>query len=305
MEELDGAERFLAFTLVLSGVTWAVLLYPFEGIRMIDPPVLTLRGGVILMVATVAITYASLRFATGALLTSFTATALFMVLIAPPDRDLPPMMAPGFVLLCGGIWFYARAAGEQAKELAEKIVENRRLGERLAEALAESDFLARRDPLTGTLNRRAFFQDDWETEAGGQASHVVAIDLDHFKKINDMLGHAGGDRVLVEAAQAMRDTMREMDGGNHRAARLGGEGFVVQLFGLTDRDADVFAEVLRTRIAAIETPGDIGDTLHVSASIGVSRLEPGGSLDKALRRSDKALYRAKDRGRNRVESTLV
>ena len=177
------------------------------------------------------------------------------------------------------------------------ITERKRMNEELL-VLATTDFL------TGLPNRREFMArlDDEQAriqrDVSGCAT-VLLLDLDHFKRINDELGHAAGDAVLRHLAALMRDSARKID----MLGRVGGEEFAILLPGTELEAAAVFAERLRLRIAATPLALD-GRGVTATASIGIAALngaDSGG--DAALIRADQALYRAKRGGRNRVEVT--
>ncbi|MGV7207924.1 CHASE domain-containing protein [Oxalobacteraceae bacterium A2-2] len=175
------------------------------------------------------------------------------------------------------------------------VTEQRRLQQELRE-LATTDFL------TGLPNRRDFMrrleeqQRRLRREPHSQAA-VLLLDLDHFKRINDEYGHAGGDAVLRHVAGVLGETLRQVDS----PGRLGGEEFGVLLPGADLAAAAVFAERLRQRIAAAALRLD-GREVLVTASIGIAAMDAAdGGGDLALNRADQALYRAKHGGRNRVE----
>lgn len=157
--------------------------------------------------------------------------------------------------------------------------------------------LANLDPLTRTLNRRKLAEvlTDETARAGryGTPLSVVMLDIDHFKAINDTYGHDAGDAVLVELAARLRACLRKMD----RLARFGGEEFVIVAPGVDAGQTVVLAERLRAAVA------DAGFAAagRVTASFGVAGLAPGETAEAMLSRADKALYRAKNGGRNRVE----
>lgn len=157
------------------------------------------------------------------------------------------------------------------------------------------------DELTNLWNRRYFTRRARREVALAQRKKrplaVLMIDLDHFKDVNDAHGHAMGDAVLVEVSTRLRQELRETD----MLARLGGEEFVA-LLPETDPDtAAAVAERLRHAIAAAPLDVEADPALRITVSIGVASMRgPDDALDGMLRRADRALYRAKDTGRNRV-----
>ncbi|MFO0907473.1 MAG: GGDEF domain-containing protein [Isosphaeraceae bacterium] len=158
------------------------------------------------------------------------------------------------------------------------------------EAPAVAWEMALSDPLTGLRNRR--WLDRWLAARGGRPGArwaCLLVDLDGFKTVNETRGHAGGDRVLVDAARTLAGGVR----GGDQVVRVGGDEFLVVL-PLTDRaQAAHVAERLRTRLAA-DDPG-------APASLGVAEHAPEETPEQTLARADAALRRAKAGGRNRVE----
>jgi diguanylate cyclase (GGDEF)-like protein len=152
------------------------------------------------------------------------------------------------------------------------------------------------DPLTGAYNRRHLQEHLAQrvsrvgtAEAGDV---LLAVDIDHFKRINDEHGHAVGDEVLCRLVAAIGTRKR----GGDLLFRTGGEEFVLLLPRITVPAAQGVAEELRLRLAQAELmPGDT-----VTVSIGVSALAPGQTVDDWVRAADAALYEAKRKGRNRV-----
>ena len=170
--------------------------------------------------------------------------------------------------------------------------------------LIEMDYarLAATDPLTGLPNRR-FFDESAKLDMDrflrfGEASSMLMIDLDHFKNINDTFGHAAGDDVLRCVASLGKQVFRSVD----LFARWGGEEFVCLLPGTDEWGAILAAEKLRSAIEQL--PVISGErSLSVTASIGVSSVtETDRAVDSVLLRADKALYRAKESGRNCVRT---
>jgi diguanylate cyclase (GGDEF)-like protein len=145
------------------------------------------------------------------------------------------------------------------------------------------------DELTQVANRRAFFARATEIAAstGGDAA-VAVLDLDEFKRINDTKGHAAGDAQLRRCGAILH----ELVDTNGLAGRLGGEEFGLILPHRDADDARQFLDEVRRRFAA---------ECDVTVSIGVADWPAGSAIDRALASADAALYRAKQRGRNRVE----
>ncbi len=168
--------------------------------------------------------------------------------------------------------------------------------------VADLQRLSRHDGLTGLLNRRALEEalalQVRRSRRSGEVFCVLMVDADHFKSINDRFGHAVGDLALKHLSTLLRSHMREID----RLARFGGEEFVVMLPGLALVDALPVAERLRQAIAAAPLPhGEV--SMPLSVSVGIA--EWGGAHEEPSRllvRADSALYRAKQRGRDRVAS---
>ncbi|WMS43430.1 diguanylate cyclase [Acuticoccus sp. MNP-M23] len=153
------------------------------------------------------------------------------------------------------------------------------------------------DPLTGLMNRRAF-ETLYATLTRNPVSSGTAcilIDLDHFKKVNDTFGHAVGDRVLVSVSRRLRATIRDAD----IAARFGGEEFAVCLPGADKTQTAIVVKRIREAIAAVGTT-ELEFGVPVTASVGICWSEVPMALDAALEVADRALYRAKMSGRDRM-----
>ncbi|MGD8311788.1 MAG: EAL domain-containing protein [Gammaproteobacteria bacterium] len=170
-------------------------------------------------------------------------------------------------------------------------------------ALNQRDKMLRRladyDPLTGLPNRRYFSQELEDEIArvreGGKTSALLFIDLDQFKYINDTLGHAAGDRVLVQAACCLSGNLRE----NDLIARFGGDEFTVVLRDINRENAAQLVEDLMKLMQDIQFIED-GQSFSVLCSIGVTMLDSGRfSPDEVLSQADFACHEAKARGRNR------
>lgn len=165
--------------------------------------------------------------------------------------------------------------------------------------LEETRRLASTDALTSLANRRAAtlrLNELAERDPSAGTLSIALIDIDFFKSINDTHGHASGDKALCHVAEILRAVAR----GNDLTARWGGEEFLLVLDGTSAATARVVAERVRGSIARTPCVLDSGKNVPLSVSIGVATFD-GRGLDAFLDDADRALYRAKSRGRNRVE----
>jgi diguanylate cyclase len=193
-----------------------------------------------------------------------------------------------------------QSTGELKKQLDTVTWESEKLQEELKEVKQEAIL----DALTGLYNRKYLkeklgayhlnFQQD------GSIFSVVMLDIDHFKNINDSYGHNIGDAVLEFTGLIIKDAVK----GKDIPARYGGEEFVILLPMTLCRNACMFAENLRKDIA--EKPLKIKKTQknigNISVSIGVAQIRKGDTPDSLIERADRALYLAKQSGRNNVQS---
>ncbi len=156
-----------------------------------------------------------------------------------------------------------------------------------------ANLAAQTDPLTGLVNRRGLTTrlDAWKAQR--TPFSVVALDIDHFKRVNDTFGHDVGDLVLKRLAQLMRDCAREGD----ILCRSGGEEFLVLLENTAPETAVQIADRLRQCVERTDIP-PVG---HITISLGVAHHpKHAADIDGALKAADEALYQAKEAGRNRV-----
>jgi diguanylate cyclase (GGDEF)-like protein len=188
------------------------------------------------------------------------------------------------------------SAVERDKMYQELIAARDQLQRRAAELKA----LAASDPLTGLLNRRAaeqlfvdLFQQSLRTE---NPISALLLDIDHFKQINDRYGHLEGDRILIEIAELIQSTLRQVDIG----ARWGGEEFLILLHNTDITGAVELAKRIHQGLQAVKLEG-----FPVRASIGAASVsliqEPASdAMDRVVLAADQALYQAKEFGRNRT-----
>lgn len=173
---------------------------------------------------------------------------------------------------------------------------------------ADLDRQASQDPLTGALNRRAFSvlarKELARARRNAQPLSLLMMDLDFFKQINDRLGHSAGDDILCRFVKTAEKVLREED----IFCRFGGEEFVALLPGAAASQALNVADRLRGAFSSeMAKQSQLSEALpfNISVSVGGSELLDGESIDTLLQRADKALYQAKDRGRDRSHVTSV
>ncbi|WJD64589.1 sensor domain-containing diguanylate cyclase [Pseudomonas kurunegalensis] len=164
----------------------------------------------------------------------------------------------------------------------------------LQERIGRLDRDAQTDPLTGLGNRRSLELSLSLLEAEGRAFAAIALDIDHFKRINDSHGHEVGDQVLRQLAELMRRCCREGD----LLCRTGGEEFLMLLPGASLEVAAVVAE--RLRVTVQDTPLEPVGAVTISLGVARGDGEAGSEPVETLSEADRALYRAKQEGRNRV-----
>jgi diguanylate cyclase (GGDEF)-like protein len=185
-----------------------------------------------------------------------------------------------------------------AKWVSDIRLKITRQARKLEETLAQVQSMATTDMLTGLLNRRQM-EEVLEAEMGqaqrqGHGLCVAMIDLDHFKRVNDVHGHRMGDEVLRRFAELLKREGRQVD----RCGRWGGEEFLLLMPHANLPQARLALERIRKRLS--DLPMREHDTLRVTLSAGVAQWVPGESVDGWLERADHAMYEAKHSGRNRV-----
>ncbi|MFD2238139.1 GGDEF domain-containing protein [Aureimonas populi] len=270
-----------------------------------------------------------------AALMEWSQSALFGLFGGQGNATLKPISASSFGLWLrhrAGMMFQGAAALDPIEGIMQQIdsvllpkIADTRTGdasglpqavERLQAAIEEINFLLAelfqgaaalengRDPLTRTLNRR-FLPSILSREislatTSGAAFCVLMIDIDHFKRINDQGGHSAGDLVLRQIADVILDSVRQSD----FVFRYGGEEFLVALVETRLEDAVRLAERIRKTFTEQSLRLPDGGELTVTASIGVAAFDGHPDHAYLVNAADKALYRAKEMGRNRVETAL-
>ena len=181
----------------------------------------------------------------------------------------------------------------ELSQLVEQLQESK---EEIQSKSKELEFLANHDPLTLCLNRRSLDRALETLFSKAKVNELelscLMIDIDYFKLVNDRYGHATGDQVIQAVANVLRDCTRDSD----LVSRYGGEEFCIVLPGLRQKDAKQIAERVRETIEKTEFGG-----VKITASLGLSSLEQNASKpEELINQADKALYAAKNGGRNRV-----
>ena len=217
-------------------------------------------------------------------------------MIPTSDRLLLGMLYAGLVACCS-----LPVVIEQARRRHE-IVRLSRSAAHFQALSQQADSLidelrrdAMTDPLTGLPNRRAFSDSLTAQAASDEPGCVAMIDIDHFKKVNDRLGHAAGDAVLRRFAEIARASFR----GGDMVARIGGEEFAVILRDVAVEQACIVCQRLTDRLAATPIDTDFG-LVQVTISTGIATI--AGDGEAAMMAADSALYGAKRAGRSRLSS---
>jgi diguanylate cyclase (GGDEF)-like protein/PAS domain S-box-containing protein len=218
---------------------------------------------------------------------------------AEPGAVTPP--AEWRIRHCNGHWLAIEAVGTNLlhEPTVRGIVVNARdVSDRKA-LEAQLTHQAFHDPLTGLANRALFFDRVTHALERGLRSEdglaVLFLDLDNFKTVNDSLGHAAGDRLLVAAAVRLGVCVRASD----TVARLGGDEFAVLI---EDATGDLPAVAAERITAALREPFELeGKEVFVTASLGIAFAEPGSTASELLRNADMAMYTAKGLGKGRSE----
>jgi two-component system cell cycle response regulator len=183
----------------------------------------------------------------------------------------------------------------------KRVLQERQLSKERTRIMEKLQRLAITDGLTKLYNSRSFYsQLELEVDRFNRYKHplsLLLLDIDNFKVYNDTYGHLEGDNVLVKFSQIIKSCLR----ANDSAYRYGGEEFTVILPETTGEEAKTVAQRIRTALEAekfIPVPG--GNHVTITISIGVTQYYPKEELSTFIRRSDKAMYLSKQKGRNRV-----
>jgi diguanylate cyclase (GGDEF)-like protein len=224
----------------------------------------------------------------------------FPIRVEPPWYEAAVLQVPGTLAALFAMFYFARYLGDRRARLLE--LENEALERRVAERTQELqsanwklEQMAHSDGLTKIANRRrldSYLENvHMQCAERGRVMAVAIFDVDYFKRYNDTHGHPAGDALLVELAQLLSQNLRRAE---DMVARYGGEEFLLVMPGADEDTARAVVESMRRSVESSE----LGVT--VSAGLYVTTPDAGSAADTLVTRADKALYRAKNGGRNQV-----
>ena len=209
--------------------------------------------------------------------------------------------------MCKGAFFLEssrkKAFSDSDRDLLARLATSAGLAIEKLQIIEQANALATHDGLTGLINHRQFqaMLKDEITRAirYDDPLSLVLCDIDFFKKVNDAYGHQFGDQVLREISTKLKEKTRE---GVDFVARYGGEEFALVLVKTDASTAVDTVERIRQHVADITFKGPRGEDIHVTMSFGIAVYkEHAKQIDMLIQKADKALYRAKETGRNKVE----
>ncbi|MDZ7812012.1 MAG: diguanylate cyclase [Ideonella sp.] len=300
-----GLDKRMLMGLSASGLTWGLLAW-----MLADIPHWGLQEQLMMMLLTVTSAMALIvtaHFGRGMVAFNVglwtVAGARFLTEPLSASWPLLTSLLIYMVVLC----LFGRQLHTQARDAVIGDLRNRHLASALEDsnaqlqaALEQAMALATKDPLTQALNRRAFLErahlEAAAMQRDGSTASLLLLDLDHFKAVNDRHGHATGDVVLQQACASVKACLREVD----VLARWGGEEFLLLLPRTELAGALQVAERIRNSLEQAEHP-QWPAGLALTASIGIAPWPPALPVEQAINLADKALYRAKGMGRNRID----
>ena len=210
------------------------------------------------------------------------------------NRSLAWQILIAAVIIIGVVIYRNRTISLFNQQLQVKNIELQRLRISMEQTNRELEFLSNHDPLTKLYNRNYFnktVSEDLRNIKSGSVC-LILVDIDHFKKINDTHGHKLGDEILKSLSTILNNVVREQD----IVARWGGEEFVILCYQSSPEDAKSLCERLMKSIEQYHFPV-VG---HLTCSFGIAQLKSDESIMMCFERADKALYQAKDQGRDQI-----
>lgn len=301
----EAAERKAIVMSAIAGGIWAfatAALFPVGGAAEQSALAMLLAG---LCAGSVAL-FTSSPLASMAFYLPFMLTLLVQAItFAPGNPPVLPATVGAFIV--GAVIFTQNGWGqfvETVRILVERdmLLQKSKASETQLELqLSKMEDLAMMDELTQLKNRRSFFDSVEPVIAAsrrrGQNVAIAILDLDDFKKLNDRYGHIAGDAVLRQVARRIEETLRQ----EQIVGRIGGEEFAVLLPDTAPVHALVAIERVRTAVASAPYEIPDGTLVDMTISGGIAALPDGKAINHALQNADRAMYRAKALGKNRVE----
>lgn len=286
--------------LAFAGLSWAALFFPLEPKALLTLPGLVLITATTTGASMISLTAAPVKSAMFSFLGGIGFGLLAYMIIHFDEMQWVGIATLALTLI--GILTFSSTMASLGRAAARAKVENQVLTTDLQLALAKAEEASRTDPLTGLANRRAFFEAAQRLiDNTDRPFTLMLIDLDHFKQINDENGHAMGDMVLRSVGQLLATIAPAIGQNGTIAARIGGEEFAVLL---NENDASLigrYADNVRRAIAGLSAV-NWQQRVKISASIGFAVQTYDESLWDLQRRADRALYRAKENGRDQVQA---
>lgn len=294
-------QGYVLVGLALLGYSFFFLLY---GLR---PDIRAFNTGAIMVIQVMLFLFVPVRVAMAAPVALFGAIGATLSVWAT-TADASVKVGTAFLVALPAVLGYAAALRQQKTERLEFLLRrqlldaNRELKDEVVRRVALQGELERQaftDLLTGLPNRRAlaerFATESARAQRRSEPLSLAMFDLDHFKRVNDTHGHAGGDAVLRGVGEVCARSFRGAD----MAARVGGEEFAVLLPDVDLQRAGTVLQRFNDLLAA--TPAMVGDqAVAVTATAGVAQHQPGEDLNALMARADAAMYAGKQAGRNRV-----
>lgn len=294
--------RMVGFCFV-SAFTWAALTWP-----LVVGAELGMATFLILTIALFAVCLTVIAASHHAAGLNAASLGGFLGLLPKVSLAIPavgPVLLAALPVLMTTIWSYGVILHRQSRGGIVLHMRMRSLSQRLAatnaalkETLRTAQLLADHDSLTGLRNRRAFERDltRFQAQFAHRQQALILLDIDHFKRINDRFGHETGDGVLLAIGTCLSQWASERVG--RIVGRWGGEEFIVVVALRPGQALDGQLEELRLTIELLSDQLHWPDRIDLTTSIGCAPLAAGPSLLEALREADRALYEAKDAGRN-------
>lgn len=312
--------EFLVASLLINGVFW-YLIHSGRNLKFRDPSMTSGQMIVSLVPALWVMAFLDAGQARAIFLLIAIVPMLFGILALTTRQFIKVGLWFGFLygLLILGLWVYRPEVLSGELEILQAVAfllvvaeitviggfisglrgKLRQRNRELGEAMEQIRELVNVDALTGVYNRRRLFEVIHEesnrySRSPGSFS-ICLMDIDHFKLVNDTYGHQAGDAILQAVAKCVAGDLRTID----CFGRYGGEEFLMVLPQTPLEGAHIKAERVREKVASLKFP-EIGEDFRVTVSIGVAEYHNSESTDETLLRADKALYEAKDAGRNAV-----